>query len=109
MFCRFPRFCTYCFLAATLNDIALDSTLVTLPKNRIHQAKWDEVYGDVEIETPLNIPQGPGNEVEITMFVAVEITMFVNAAFADDLITRRSRARRPRPGALIGIANDKTW
>ena len=59
--------------------IVLYSILVTLPKDQFNQENWDKVYGDMEIESPLNRPQEQGN--------TVKITMFVNAAFAGDIIT----------------------
>lgn len=87
LFCCFPRFCMYFFLAVTLNNIALDSMLIILPKHQSYQANWDEVYGEIEIEISLNRLQGPGNTVKIKMFVAVKIVMFVNASFSDNLVT----------------------
>ena len=56
------------FHAYILNNIVLNCKLVKLRKDQFHQANWDEVYRDkVKL-------------VIITMFVAVDITIFENEA-----------------------------
>lgn len=54
--------------------------------------KWNEVYGDVSEDIPRNMPGPRGNPVDITMFI--------DAAFARDLVTHCSHT-----GIIIFINN----
>ena len=57
-----------------------------------NNANWKEVYGDVSEDIPTNMPEPRGEPVGVTMFV--------DAAFAGDPITRRSHT-----GVIIFINN----
>jgi hypothetical protein len=69
-------------------DIALDERTFAA----VDQREWVEFYGDVCEELPQNMPEPRGN--------AVDITCFVDANHAGNLVTRRSHT-----GVLIFVQN----
>jgi hypothetical protein len=72
--------------------VVFDSSPVDIDESIFKEVNWKEIYGDVEEELPPNMPTPRGNPVTITMFC--------DAAFAGDIVTRRSHT-----GILFFINN----
>ena len=74
-----------------------DSSLPEVEESRFKSVNWSEIYGDMKEELPSNMPEPRGNPVVILMFC--------DAAFADNIVTRRSQT-----GILIFINQaPMTW
>lgn len=76
-------------------SIVFDPKDVTLDENAFaasERRNWIEFYGDVEEELPRNMPEPRGH--------AVDITCFVDANHAGNVVTRRSHT-----GVLIFVQN----
>ena len=66
-------------------------------ERQFKEVNWNSIYGDVTEDIPSNMPEPRGN--------VVTVLMFTNAAFAGDLVTRRSQS-----GVLIFLNRASiTW
>ena len=72
------------------SSVVFDSSLPEVEESRFKSVNWSEIYGDMKEELPSNMPKPRGNPVVISMFC--------DAAFAVNIITRRSQT-----GILIFI------
>ena len=70
--------------------VVFDDSLPKVNEEQFKEVNWKNTYGDVTEDLPTNMPEARGN--------AVIISMFTDAAFAGDLVTRRSQS-----GILIFI------
>ena len=69
-----------------------DSSLPKVKESSFVNAKWEEIYGEIEEDLPENMPKPRGR--------SVTISVFVDASHAGDHVTRRSRT-----GILIFLQN----
>ena len=63
--------------------VVFDSSYVEIDETVFTPVNWEKIYGDIDEEIPINLPKARGNPVQVSMFV--------DAAHAGDLITRRSQ------------------
>ena len=70
--------------------VVFDDRLPEVKDVQFKKVDWQHIYGDVTEDLPTNMPEARGNPVIISMFT--------DAAFAGDLVTRRSQT-----GILIFI------
>ena len=70
--------------------VVFDDRLPEVKEEQFKEVNWKNIYGDVTEDIPTNMPEARGN--------GVIISMFTDAAFAGDLVTRRSQS-----GILIFI------
>ena len=64
--------------------IVFDDAKPKVNEEQFKEVNWKSIYGDVTEDIPSNMPEARGN--------AVIISMFTDAAFAGDLVTRRSQS-----------------
>lgn len=65
------------------STIVFNSERPTFPSCKFTDADWSDVYGEIEEEIPVGLPEKRGNPVKLTMFV--------DAAHAGNLVNRRSQ------------------
>ena len=70
--------------------VVFDDRLLEVKEEQFKKVNWKNISGDVTEDLPSNMPEPRGNPVTILMFT--------DAAFAGDLVTRRSQS-----GILIFI------
>ena len=70
--------------------VVFDDRLPKVKEEQFKEVNWKNIYGYVTEDIPTNMPEARGNDVIISMFT--------DAAFAGDLVTRRSQS-----GILIFI------
>ena len=85
-------YCIFDYLYNHMNGgrVVFDDSLPKVNEEQFKEVNWKNAYGDVTEDLPTNMPEARGN--------AVIISMFTDAAFAGDLVTRRSQS-----GILIFI------
>ena len=62
--------------------VAFDDEMPKVKEEQFKEVDWKHPYGDVIEDIPCNMPEPRGNPVIISMFT--------DATFAGDLVTRRS-------------------
>ena len=63
--------------------VVFDSSLPEVDESRFKLVNWSDIYGDIQEVLPSNMPELRGNPVIISMFC--------DAVFAGDTVTRRSQ------------------
>ena len=64
------------------STVVFDSSLPDIPADKFRPVDWEKIYGEIEEEEPPQMPEARGKPVQITMFV--------DASHAGDLVNRRS-------------------
>ena len=87
----------YLYSQKTVGRVVFNDNMPKVKEEQFKEVNWKSTYGEVTEDIPCNMPEPRGNPVMISMFT--------DAAFAGDLVTRRSQS-----GILVFINRaPTTW